>query len=443
MAVADEDLTAPRSSTPIEAALPDDAIPLHGVTVTVRQGGVNVRAEPDKASPKLGELAEGDKRRVDALIFSDFTWLRIPWSRGAGQDAAWIAAEFTDFPRSRHYTQVANEWVEFEPVLAFRRALMRDLLQARGADVGSLAQVDGLAGDSLRKLEDNLTRQTVPAGYVRFWQLSERIGLPAPFEILPVHSLPPSEVSSLEFNGFGPNSFAFNNWPVYYETTRGLHNGVDFVVDEGAPLIAVADGVIVDFRFLRNDQDQSIALRPYLPEQVRKPDGSRVLSNVIVAYGHLTGSPTSQIARVGSVVKAGQIIGTSGWPIYTHDDGRADVQYNNAHLHLEVHLITDGQRSFHSRQPFNPLLFWSPRLIAFQARLATHRASPPYPSSGQPWGRLGFFSLGAFRYEPSTIVWEHDPKPGAIWPEGVYDLDGMIKYLGTFEPYPLDGTNPG
>jgi len=128
-------------------ALPGDAIPLRGVTVTVRQGGVNVRAEPDKASPKLGELNEGDKRRADALLFDDFTWLRIPWPRGAGGDTAWIAAEFTDFPRSRHYTQVTDAWYESAPALDFRRALMRDLLQARGADAASIAPPTG-AGDN-------------------------------------------------------------------------------------------------------------------------------------------------------------------------------------------------------------------------------------------------------------------------------------------------------
>jgi murein DD-endopeptidase MepM/ murein hydrolase activator NlpD len=397
-----------------------------------------VRAEPSATADRLGKLNGGVQQRADALLFSDYSWLRIPWQGLSGH--AWIAGEFTDFPRSRAYDQAVEAWYQSEAVLQYRRSLVHNLLRVTGADADDLAQVNHLAGDDLRKMENRLTRQTVPAGYVKLWQMREHIGLPAPFEFLPVHTSPPAGIKSLEFNGFGPNTFAYEHWPVYYERIRGLHNGVDYIVPEGSPLIAVADGVIVDFRFLANPMEWSLALRPYLPEPYRKPDGSRVLSNVIVAYGHLTGDPTSQLVRVGSSVKAGQIIGTSGWPVYTRDDGSVGIQHNNAHLHLEVHLITDGQRQFGSRQPFNPLLFWSPRLIALQARLAAHRYQPPYPTEGQPWGRLGFFSLGCFRYEPPTIVWQHQPKPDAIWPEGVYDLNGMIKLLGTFAPYPVDGS---
>jgi len=443
--VADEPLIEPPpepavSDPAADAPLPDGALPLDDTTVRVRQGGVNVRAEPTTASAKLGGLMEGAQRKADALIFKDYTWLRTPWPHGAGDNTGWIAAEFTDFPRSRHYNQVVEAWYESEAVLAFRRALLRDVMQTRGVSAEMIADVGDLSGERLRQLEETVHAPAIPAGYTTFWNMREHIGLPAPFDYLPVHPSPPAKIEAMEFNGFGPNTFAYNNWEIYYENTRGLHNGVDFIVDEGSPLIAVADGVIVDFRFLGSSAEQSLALRPYLPETFRKPDGSRVLSNVIVAYGHLTGSPTTQIVRVGSTVQAGQIIGTSGWPIYTRDDGGIGIQYNNAHLHLEVHLVTDGQHAFHSRQPFNPLLFWSPRLVAFQARLAAHRDSPPYPSGGQPWGRLGFFSLGCFRYEPRTIVWRHTPTTDAIWPPGVYDLDGMNELLAGFAPYPLDGS---
>ncbi len=404
--------------------------------MSVRAGGVNVRAAPDATSEKLGSLDEGDQRRVDALVWGDYSWLRIAWPGRSG--AAWIAGEFTDFPRARTYSQVTAAWMESGAALEFRRGLMRDILHARGADADQIAQVDQMAGDTLRKLEDTLTRQTVPAGYVKFWQMQERLGLPAPFDVFPVQIVPPAGIESLEFSGFGPNTFAFENWEVYYEKTRGLHNGVDFIVPEGSPLIAVADGEIVDFEFLGDAAEQSLALRPYLPEQYRQPDGSRVLSNVIVAYGHLTGDPTAQIVHVGSTVQAGQMIGTSGWPVFTREDGSVGVQHNNAHLHLETHLITDGQRRLGSRQPFNPLLFWSPRLIALQARLGAQRS--PYPTEGQPWGRLGFFSLGCFRYEPPTIVWKFEPKPGTIWPGGIYDLKGMIELVGTYAPYPVDSS---
>jgi murein DD-endopeptidase MepM/ murein hydrolase activator NlpD len=417
----------------------DQPLPLSGQTrITVRRGGVNVRQTPSLQSERLGEMPEGTTRTVRSLIFSDFTWLGTGWPQESDAVRAWIAGEFTDFPRSTAYSQVSGAWYESRAMLSFRRTLARDLLRVRGADQTRLDQVGTLRDPELRDLEQTLTAPTVPASVVKFGQLRAALGLPDPFEYLPVHTSPPAKLDTLTFEGFGPNSFAFDNWPVYYEATRGMHPGVDYDVAEGSPLIAVADGQIVPFAFLGDPAEESIALRPYLPDAYRQPDGSRVLSNVIVGYGHLTGDPTSRLVRPGEVVKAGQIIGTSGWPVYTRDDGSVGIQGNNAHLHLEVHLVTDGQRNLGSRTPFNPLLFWSPRLVAWQARLA---ARPPYPASGQPWGRLGFFSVGCYSYEPSGIVWNYSPTRDMPWPQGVYDVDGMLQYVQTFGAYPLDGSS--
>jgi murein DD-endopeptidase MepM/ murein hydrolase activator NlpD len=416
-------------------------LPLHDVTVTVRPVGTDVRAEPDAAGDKIGTLSDGDQWGALALLFGDYTWLSVPWPQRDSAAGGWIAGESTDFSRSAAYDQVAVAWYESDAVLGFRRALARDVLKVRGADPAQAARVDTLSGDNLRRLEEQLTRQAVPPGYVEFWQMQDRLGLPDPFDYLPVHTAPPAGIDSLEFAGFGPTLFAFENWPIFYDNTRGMANGVDFFVPEGSPLIAVADGVIVDFPFLANPADKSLALRPYLPDKYRKPDGSRVLSNVLVGYGYLTGDPTVQIVRAGDEVQAGQIIGTSGWPLYTRDDGSVEIQAANAHLHLEVHLVTDGQQDLGSHQPFNPLLFWTPRLIALQARLAMHSGRPPYPSGGEPFGRLGFFSIGCFRYAPPTVIWAYEPSREAIWPPGVYDLTGMIALLQTFAPYPLDGSS--
>lgn len=415
---------------------PANVIPLHQVVVTVRQGGCTVVAAPDGNGEPVGELIGGTRQSVRGVVFGDRTWLSIPWANGG---EAWIDGEATNFCRSAAYNQVVDAWYESDAVLAFRRALVRDLLRLRGAEAEQVARVSTLRGDALRQLEDTLTRQTIPPGALRFRELSEHLGLPAPFEYLPVHPMPPASVEALEFQGFGPTTFAFEQWMLYYERSRGMNNGIDFYVPEGTPLIAVADGVIVDFRFLSSDKDRSLALRPYLPDQFRAPDGSRVLSNVIVGYGHLTGDPTSELVRAGDEVRAGQIIGTSGWPVYERDDGTVSVQGNNAHLHLEVHLVTDGEHSFGNHQPLNPLLFWSPRLVAFQARLASHSQSPPYPTSGQPWGRLGFFTIGGFRYDPATVVWEYEPTADAQWPPGVYELDDMIAAMQNYKPYPASG----
>lgn len=420
------------------AASSAPTLPLSNARITVRPGGVNVRQDPSLQAFKLGELPEGTQRSVRGLLFSDYTWLTTGWPQETDPGQGWIAGEFTDFSRSSAYNQASQAWYESDDVLSFRRALVRDLLRVRGGDPTKLSQVDTMRGQELRDLEASLTAPTVPASVNKFWQMRDTLGLPDPFEYLPVHPTPPSHLEAMTFDGFGPNNFAFQNWELYYQATRGMHGGIDFNLPEGAPLIAVADGQIVPFTFLGTPGEQSIALRPYLPDRYRKPDGSRVLSNVIVGYGHLTGDPTSHLVQPGSVVQAGQIIGTSGWPLYVKDDGSLGIQVNNAHLHLEVHFITDGQQALGSFTPFNPLLFWSPRLVAWQARLAER---PPYPTSGQPWGRLGFFSVGCFSYSPATVVWQYTPTRDAPWPQGVYDLDGMLGFVQTFAPYRTDGSS--
>jgi len=401
------------------------------VTVTVRPGGATIHVLPDASSDLRGILDDDTRIETRALVFGDYTWLMISWQGYT----AWIAGEHTDFARSPAYDQVVDAWYESDAVLAFRRALACDLLRARNVSADRLSSVEALHGDALRRLEDTLTLHPLPAAVTQFWQLADQLGLPAPFSYLPVHTTPPALIPWYEFAGFGPNTFAFDHWQLYYEHTRGMHSGVDYVVDEGSPLIAVADGEIVEFPFLSDPAERSLALRPYLPEPARYADGSRVLSNVVVGYGHLTGDPTTILVRPGDSVQAGQIIGASGWPVSTMDDGTVAVQRNNAHLHLETHLVTGDAQPFGSRHPLNPLLFWEPRLIAFQARLASHAGQPPYPSGEQPWGRLGFFSVGAFSYEPPGIVWHHDPQPGAIWPPGVYDLPNLIVWLNTLTPY--------
>lgn len=405
----------------------------------MRASGVNVRDEPDIVGERLGTLTGGERVQARTVLFTDHSWLNIPWT--GDDNEAWIAGEYTDFSRSAAYNQVVDAWYETDPVLHFRRALVRDLLRVRGAHASRLEQAATLRGDALRSMEDSLTGPSLPPAVTDFWEMQARLGLPDPFDYLPVHTAPPIGIDVLELQGFGPTAFARDNWPLYYEATRGMHNGIDFQVPEGSPLIAVADGQIVDFRFLGTSGEQSMALRPYLPDHFLSPDGSRVLSNVIVAYGHLTGDPTGRLVRPGDPVRAGQVIGTSGWPVYVRDDGSLGVQGNNAHLHIEVHLVTHGQAALGSRQPFNPLLFWTPRLVAMQARLARQSGREPYPSSGQPWGRLGLFTIGCFHYEPPTIVWDHSPSRDALWPDAVFSLDAMIDYLETFAPYPTDGSS--
>lgn len=407
----------------------------------VRENGATVWAEPSAQAAHLGGLPARQRIAAHAVILGERVWLHVPWPPEAGTPNAWIDAAATDFARSAAYGQVAEQWMESGPVLRFRRALAQDLLRLRQAPADQVARVLTLSGDALRELEERLTRATMVPAYRDFRALAEPLGLPDPFEHLPVHILPPSALETLVFDGFGPTSVAFANGDLFYAGTRGMSPGVDFGVPEGSPLIAVADGEIVEFAFLEHPAARSLTLRPYLPERFRTPRGARVLSNVLVAYGHLTGNPTSDLVRPGDVVRAGQVIGTSGWPVYTREDGSVGVQGNNAHLHLQVHLVTDGTYRLGNQFPLNPLLFWAPRLVAFQARLAGHGQGAPYPQDRQPYGRLGFFSIAAFRTDLPGSVWLHTPTAQQVWPEGVYTPAGLLALVRDFAPYPLDGSS--
>ncbi|MEP0762883.1 MAG: hypothetical protein HRF48_09130, partial [Chloroflexota bacterium] len=199
-------------------ALPDSAIPLRNVTVTVRPGGTTVFAAPDSRAEAVGELATGTPQEVRAALFGDYTWLSLPWASGS----AWIPGEDTDFARSPAYNQVVAAWYESAAVLAFRRAVAADLLRLRGADAGQLARLETLSGEALRQLEETLSRQTMPAAALQIRELAARLGLPAPFEFLPVHPSPPAGITTLEFQGFGPTHIAFEQWPFFYEGTRGM-----------------------------------------------------------------------------------------------------------------------------------------------------------------------------------------------------------------------------
>lgn len=419
---------APAPPAGAAASLPAGYLPLTGVMTTVRPGGVNVRARPDLESERLGSLAEGDRHPVLGAVFRDQLWLRAAWAESGAAQSGWLAAEFTDFPRSRAYDQLVAAWYETAPVLAFRRALVRDILRVQGADAAVIAQAQTLRGGALVQLEDTLTRGTMVAGYGAFRTLQDRLGLPAPFEHLPVQTVSPARLTAVEIQGFGPTTFAFDNWQIYYQDSRGMHTGLDFTVPEGSPLVAVADGQIVRLSLPGELAGRALALRPYLP-------GGRRLSNVVVLYGHLTGDPTSRLVRAGDEVRAGQVIGTSGWPVFVESDGSAFMQRNNAHLHIETLLVANGTEPLGRAWWFNPLLFWAPRLVAWQARLAMHSAHRPYPVQGQPWGRLGFFTLGAFAQQPPDPVWNAVPSREMPWPEGVYTLDRLVEWLRTFAPY--------
>lgn len=293
----------------------------------------------------------------------------------------------------------------------------------------------------------------IPQGYYDFWAQRQRLGLPAPFDVSPTQPGYPA-LSRMPVNGFGPNSFAFANWHAYYSNVCGMHNGLDHIVPSGTPLLALADGVIVgtqdDWRFLGNANDKSIILWPFLPDSVRDSQGKRMLSNVLVAYGHLA---DNTVVRRHDVVKAGQVIGKSGRPF---------GETGNDHLHLEIHLLSGDNhlprnssrkllldyknpQQFSNQCPYNPLLFFSERLVRYhlhQGKKIGYGGGSTYPTPSMlgadyAWPPLDFFTIGQFQYG-NPPIWTIKVTP---WPPGLFDLPTLISRVLNyvpFTPYPAD-----
>ncbi len=296
---------------------------------------------------------------------------------------------------------------------------------------------------------------TIPQGYYDFWAQSQKLGLPAPFDVSPTQLAYPA-LSHMPVNGFGPNTFSVGNWQAYYSHVDGMHNGLDHIVPLGTPLQALSDGVIVgtqaNWQFLGNANDKSIILWCYLPDSVRDGQGRRMMSNVLVAYGHLSDNTT---VKRHDVVKAGQVIEISGRPF---------GETGNDHLHLEVHLLSGDPKLPHAsgRQilgdykhvqpfaninPFNPMLFFSERLVRYhlhQGKKIGFGSSPTYPNAAMlaslgltAWPPLDFFTLASFQYGAPPI-WTIKQPP---WPDGIYDLPTELQRITNFTPfvpYPTD-----
>jgi murein DD-endopeptidase MepM/ murein hydrolase activator NlpD len=307
----------------------------------------------------------------------------------------------------------------------------------------------------------------LPQGYRDFQAQRQRIGLPDPFDVSP--TLPTTyDLRNLVVNGFGPNTFSFLNWQSYYRFVCGMHNGLDHIVPAGTPLLAVSDGIIVGTQahwpFLFSKFEQTLVLWPFLPDSVRDSQGRRMLSNVLVAYGHMSNN-TSYVKR-HDVVKAGQVIGLSGFPTNQNKDGNPAPETGNPHLHLEVHLLSGDTRlprsigrnpgllrdynrpqPFDTNTPFNPLLFFSPRLVKYhlhQGKKSGFGGGPTYPSAAAlagrglgTWPALDFFTISCFQYGSNAIIWNMTPP----WANGIYDLPTLVQRVqqyAAFEPYPAD-----
>jgi murein DD-endopeptidase MepM/ murein hydrolase activator NlpD len=289
--------------------------------------------------------------------------------------------------------------------------------------------------------------------YDTFWAAKDVLGLPAPFEYLPVE-LAVQDLPKLPVNSFGPNTFAFRNWQAFYKYIGGMHNGYDWIVPTGTPLKAVCDGVVVgtqqDWPFLGNPTDNTLTIWCFLPQPAA---GKRMMSNVLVAYAHL--SDNTRVKR-HDIVSAGQQIGLSGSPA-----GEAA----NAHLHLEIHLLSgdtkllktatrrllsdyNHDQPFDHNVPWNPLFFFSPRLARYliqQEETLGFGGSLGYPA-GVDLHKSdldGLYPLNSF----TVVYYEYGIQSiwtQGTWPDGVVTDERFPDRLKTFikfEPYPTDFLN--
>jgi murein DD-endopeptidase MepM/ murein hydrolase activator NlpD len=317
-----------------------------------------------------------------------------------------------------------------------------------------LAPSDALVKQTTDEYIDSIPDQyPIPAEYDMLWSMQDRIGLPDPFSSLPVQIRTPHKLVNMMVNGFGPNSFSARNWRNFYSRIGGMHNGHDFIVETGTPLLAVADGIVTTkWPFMANKFEKTVTLWPFLPERFKDAQGRRMMSNIIVAYAHLS---DNTIKKEFDVVKAGEVIGISGTPAGTT---------SNDHLHMEVHVLS-GDTGFlnlrklpprqlfapfkraqptSNQMPWNTVPFYNKRLIRYllhQSKSIGYFGGPSYPSeptlkamSAGHLPAMDEFTLAAFEYG-IPVVWEKRNPP---WPKGVVSMQMLPERLNgftQFEPY--------
>lgn len=296
----------------------------------------------------------------------------------------------------------------------------------------------------------------IPDAYDAMRSMGDTIGLPDPFDVLPVQIRTRHKLVNMQVNGFGPNTFAARNWPRFYSRIGGMHNGYDFIVETGTPLLALGDGVIIKrWPFLADPKDRSLVLWCFLPERFRDSQGRRMMSNVLVAYGHMSSNTAKNDL---DVVKAGEVIGISGTP------GGSGT---NDHLHMEIHLLSGNTafrnlrrlsprrllqsysrtQPYSNQVPWNPIWFFSKRVIRYllhQGKTIGYGGQPAYPpletlrlmgASHLP--PLDEFTLTFFEYG-IPVIWQNRGRP---WPDGVVTTNTLLDVLQAFESFePYEGS---
>lgn len=143
---------------------------------------------------------------------------------------------------------------------------------------------------------------------------------------LPI-ALPPGPSTWLIGQFYGNTTSAYNFGTQWYEAGQGLHFGIDFSMQCGTPIVAVADGEV-----LAVDAPNFGSL-PHNVVLVHRDLGLSTL------YGHLL---ERSVLVEGQPIKQGEVVGLSGEP-----DGKCGAR---PHLHLEV-------RSLDFRTAYNPVTY--------------------------------------------------------------------------------------
>lgn len=384
------------SVTPVQADI---------VITTTMQ--VNVRSEPSTKAKALGALEKGASLRLTELVESALDKISKPES----------AQQFINVEYNGQQGHVAA-WL----------CIVNKLLTQTSIDayINSLPQRD------------------MPPGYKAFWAQKERLGLPDPFDIMPVQVRSEADLVNMQVNGFGPNTFSMWNGAKWYSRIGYMHNGYDFISKTGTPLIAVSDGIIIkNWVFMANKAEKTVVLWCYLPERFKDAEGRRMMSNVLIAMGHLS---NGSVRQNHEVVRKGDVIGHTGTPAGSS---------SNDHLHYEIHLINGdpnlpnprgikmlreykGDQNAGNNTPWNALMFYTPRLVNYSLHqgetIGFLGKFPEYPTRDMlkqngslHLDPLAPLTLAYYRYGIPN-VWKPN-KDGTRWGKGVVmteELEGKL-----------------
>ena len=154
-----------------------------------------------------------------------------------------------------------------------------------------------------------LPRDVAPEAQA-FHAAAREFGLPMPFDTWPVQNY-----ESVTYRqGYGPNMFAFTSFPPPYNGTHQIHSGIDFVAEDGEPVVAVCDGIIIGGRTTGAYSGFGLSLRCFT-DDLRDVDGDgfRNLSNISVSYNHLGAVQFNRdVISPFHVVSEGQLLGEIG-----------------------------------------------------------------------------------------------------------------------------------